>query len=113
MSSTDNGQSTPTALIIGASRGLGSAMAAEFLDRGWNVLGTVRDTTAHTPLHDLAGRATDASPSSTSTSTSPDNWHPCENASRNVGSTCSSSTQAPRTTNRPRSARFRQPISSR
>ncbi|MEU5590055.1 SDR family NAD(P)-dependent oxidoreductase [Streptomyces chrestomyceticus] len=57
MSSTDNGQSTPTALIIGASRGLGSAMAAEFLDRGWNVLGTVRDTTAHTPLHDLAGRA--------------------------------------------------------
>ncbi|KAA6212313.1 SDR family NAD(P)-dependent oxidoreductase [Streptomyces albofaciens JCM 4342] len=57
MSSTDIGQNTPTALIIGASRGLGCAMAAEFLDRGWNVLGTVRDTAAHTPLHDLAGRA--------------------------------------------------------
>ncbi|WP_258052859.1 SDR family oxidoreductase [Streptomyces sp. Ru73] len=32
-------------------------MAAEFLDRGWNVIGTVRDTTARTPLHDLADRA--------------------------------------------------------
>lgn len=43
-----------TALIVGASRGLGHAMAAEFLGRGWNVVGTVRDTTAHTPLHELA-----------------------------------------------------------
>jgi NAD(P)-dependent dehydrogenase (short-subunit alcohol dehydrogenase family) len=43
----------PTALIVGASRGLGHAMAAEFLSRGWDVIGTVRDVTAHTPLHDL------------------------------------------------------------
>ncbi|WP_030606255.1 SDR family oxidoreductase [Streptomyces sclerotialus] len=57
MSSTDTGQSRPTALLIGASRGLGHAMAAEFLDRGWSVIGTVRDTTARTPLHDLADRA--------------------------------------------------------
>jgi NAD(P)-dependent dehydrogenase (short-subunit alcohol dehydrogenase family) len=57
MSSTDTEQHPPTALIIGASRGLGHAMAAEFLDRGWNVVGTVRDTTARTPLHDLADRA--------------------------------------------------------
>ncbi|WP_030668120.1 SDR family oxidoreductase [Streptomyces rimosus] len=57
MSSTDTGRGTPTALLIGASRGLGQAMAAEFLDRGWDVVGTVRDTTAHTPLHDLADRA--------------------------------------------------------
>ncbi|MEV6825095.1 SDR family NAD(P)-dependent oxidoreductase [Amycolatopsis sp. NPDC051102] len=54
MSSTDQ---NPTALIVGASRGLGHAMAAEFLDRGWHVVGTVRDTDARTPLHDLADRA--------------------------------------------------------
>jgi NAD(P)-dependent dehydrogenase (short-subunit alcohol dehydrogenase family) len=29
-------------------------MAAEFLERGWNVIGTVRDATARTLLHDLA-----------------------------------------------------------
>ena len=39
-------------LIVGASRGLGHAMAAEFAGRGWSVLGTVR--TGATPLHDLA-----------------------------------------------------------
>lgn len=42
-----------TILIIGASRGLGLAMAAEFLQRGWNVVGTVQDG-ARTELHDLA-----------------------------------------------------------
>ncbi len=41
-----------TALIIGASRGLGLALAEEYLDRGWNVLGTVR--APGTKLHDLA-----------------------------------------------------------
>ncbi|RON51796.1 SDR family NAD(P)-dependent oxidoreductase [Pseudomonas frederiksbergensis] len=40
-------------LIIGASRGIGHAMAAEFLKRGWNVMGTVRGS-AKTQLHDLA-----------------------------------------------------------
>jgi NAD(P)-dependent dehydrogenase (short-subunit alcohol dehydrogenase family) len=44
-------------LIVGASRGLGHAMAAEFLDRGWDVIGTVRDTAARTPLHDLVDRS--------------------------------------------------------
>ena len=39
-------------LIVGASRGLGHAMAAEFALRGWRVLGTVRR--AGTPLHSLA-----------------------------------------------------------
>lgn len=47
---------TRTALVVGASRGLGHAMAAEFCDRGWNVIGTVRDTAVRTPLHDLADR---------------------------------------------------------
>ncbi|MET0188739.1 MAG: SDR family oxidoreductase [Pseudonocardia sediminis] len=41
-----------TALIVGASRGLGLALAEEFLARGWRVTGTVRGS-AHTELHDL------------------------------------------------------------
>ena len=44
----------PTILIIGASRGLGHAMAAEFLGHGWNVIGTVRAGSTGTPLHELA-----------------------------------------------------------
>ena len=39
-------------LLIGASRGLGYAMAEEFLKRGWHVVGTVRG--GKTRLHDLA-----------------------------------------------------------
>jgi NAD(P)-dependent dehydrogenase (short-subunit alcohol dehydrogenase family) len=42
-----------TILIIGASRGLGLAMAAEFLKKGWNVVGTVQGG-ARTELHHLA-----------------------------------------------------------
>lgn len=42
-----------TILLVGASRGLGFAMAAEFVARDWNVIGTVQGD-AHTPLHDLA-----------------------------------------------------------
>jgi NAD(P)-dependent dehydrogenase (short-subunit alcohol dehydrogenase family) len=49
--------STPDApksvLLIGASRGLGYAMAEEFMRRGWHVAGTVRGA-ARTRLHDLA-----------------------------------------------------------
>jgi NAD(P)-dependent dehydrogenase (short-subunit alcohol dehydrogenase family) len=45
------------ALIVGASRGLGCAMAAELLGRGWDVIGTVRDPAARTPLHELADRS--------------------------------------------------------
>jgi NAD(P)-dependent dehydrogenase (short-subunit alcohol dehydrogenase family) len=42
-------------LLIGASRGLGHAMVEEFLQRDWNVVGTVRGD-ARTRLHDLAER---------------------------------------------------------
>jgi NAD(P)-dependent dehydrogenase (short-subunit alcohol dehydrogenase family) len=56
--------STPTAaptgrsiLIIGASRGLGYAMAAEFAVRGWGVLGTAR--APGTPLHSLVAERPD------------------------------------------------------
>jgi Dehydrogenases with different specificities (related to short-chain alcohol dehydrogenases) len=41
------------ALIIGASRGLGLALAKEFLARNWSVIGTVRQESG-TALHDLA-----------------------------------------------------------
>lgn len=42
-----------TILIVGASRGLGHALASEFLTRGWSVIGTVRGD-GRTQLHDLA-----------------------------------------------------------
>jgi NAD(P)-dependent dehydrogenase (short-subunit alcohol dehydrogenase family) len=45
-----------TALLVGASRGLGYAMAEELLRRDWNVVGTVRGP-ARTQLHELAERS--------------------------------------------------------
>ena len=45
-----------TVLIIGASRGLGCALAAEYLPRGWQVPATVRGT-RHTGLHALAAKS--------------------------------------------------------
>ena len=42
------------ALIVGASRGLGLALAEEYLRRGWQVTATVRGT-RRTALHELAG----------------------------------------------------------
>ena len=47
-----------TALIVGASRGLGLALAAEYLKRGWQVIATVRGS-ARTPLHELKAEAGD------------------------------------------------------
>lgn len=54
MASNQANPSTSTVLIVGASRGLGLAMAAEFLGKGWNVVGTVRAGKARTKLHELA-----------------------------------------------------------
>jgi NAD(P)-dependent dehydrogenase (short-subunit alcohol dehydrogenase family) len=45
---------TKSALIIGASRGLGLGLVREYLSRGWEVTGTVRGS-ARTPLHELGG----------------------------------------------------------
>jgi NAD(P)-dependent dehydrogenase (short-subunit alcohol dehydrogenase family) len=45
----------PSALIIGASRGLGLALADEYLRRGWDVVATVRGQ-AKTGLHDLRAK---------------------------------------------------------
>jgi NAD(P)-dependent dehydrogenase (short-subunit alcohol dehydrogenase family) len=52
-SMNDSTPSTPSILLVGASRGLGHAMAGEFVKRGWNVVATVRGHT-RTELHDLA-----------------------------------------------------------
>jgi NAD(P)-dependent dehydrogenase (short-subunit alcohol dehydrogenase family) len=49
-------QHTRTALIVGASRGLGLALVGELLVRGWHVIGTTRGST-RTPLHDQADRS--------------------------------------------------------
>jgi NAD(P)-dependent dehydrogenase (short-subunit alcohol dehydrogenase family) len=51
-----NSSSTKTALIIGASRGLGYAMAEEYLKHDWSVVGTVRGE-SRTKLHDLAAKS--------------------------------------------------------
>ena len=50
---TPSDQRPMTVLLIGASRGLGLAMASEFITKGWRVVGTVRGN-GRTQLHDLA-----------------------------------------------------------
>jgi NAD(P)-dependent dehydrogenase (short-subunit alcohol dehydrogenase family) len=49
---------TETALIVGASRGLGLGLARAYANRGWRVIGTVRGVTA-TGLHALADEIKD------------------------------------------------------
>jgi NAD(P)-dependent dehydrogenase (short-subunit alcohol dehydrogenase family) len=46
-----------SALIIGASRGLGLGLAAELKSRGWDVTGTVRDDTGASRLAAVGARA--------------------------------------------------------
>ncbi|AOR69629.1 3-oxoacyl-ACP reductase [Burkholderia stabilis] len=59
MQSTVSNQNAPTILLVAASRGLGLAMAEQFLNKGWNVTGTVRAGSGRTKLHDLADRFDD------------------------------------------------------
>jgi len=49
------GMTTKSLLVIGASRGLGLAIAEQYLERGWHVIATVRGS-ARTKLHDLGER---------------------------------------------------------
>lgn len=56
MTSTSH-KTSPTILIVGAGRGLGHAMAEEFLKKDWHVIGTVRPGAQRTRLHDLADAA--------------------------------------------------------
>lgn len=46
-------QKQKSALIVGASRGLGWGLAREYLRRGWQVVATVREGSADTALHAL------------------------------------------------------------
>jgi NAD(P)-dependent dehydrogenase (short-subunit alcohol dehydrogenase family) len=46
-------QHAPTLLLVGASRGIGLAMAKEFMKKDWHVIGTVREY-GRSGLHDLA-----------------------------------------------------------
>ena len=57
-------------LIIGASRGLGLAIAQTYLERGARVVATARDN-SHTKLHDLLMRWDARLKSRSSTSTFP------------------------------------------
>jgi NAD(P)-dependent dehydrogenase (short-subunit alcohol dehydrogenase family) len=56
MASNSSEQLARTILLIAASRGLGLAMAEEFLKKGWNVVGTVRAGSGRTKLHPLADK---------------------------------------------------------
>ncbi|KVC17807.1 3-oxoacyl-ACP reductase [Burkholderia diffusa] len=56
MQSTASNPKTPSILLVAASRGLGLAMAEQFLDKGWHVTGTVRAAAGRTQLHALAER---------------------------------------------------------
>lgn len=44
-----------TALVVGASRGLGLGLARELSAQGWSVIATVRDTSRATELQAIAG----------------------------------------------------------
>jgi NAD(P)-dependent dehydrogenase (short-subunit alcohol dehydrogenase family) len=58
-------------LLIGASRGLGFALAEEYLKRGWHVVATERDSTT-SKLHDLLRAAQDRLEIATIDITDPD-----------------------------------------
>ncbi|WP_327064671.1 SDR family oxidoreductase [Kitasatospora sp. NBC_01302] len=57
MSAPTPNQTPPTVLIVAAGRGLGHAIAEQFLAKGWQVIGTVRPGSPRTRLHDLAETA--------------------------------------------------------
>ncbi|MFC0633558.1 SDR family NAD(P)-dependent oxidoreductase [Brevundimonas balnearis] len=44
-----------TALVVGASRGLGLGLVEEYLSRGWRVVATVRDDAGEAALQELPG----------------------------------------------------------
>jgi NAD(P)-dependent dehydrogenase (short-subunit alcohol dehydrogenase family) len=53
-----SGEERKSALIIGASRGLGLGLSLELLKRGWNVTATVRSATGGTGLEEYHERVT-------------------------------------------------------
>jgi len=59
MPPTGNNHTNPTLLLIAASRGLGLAIAEEFLKRNWNVVGTIRPESNRDRLDELRARFED------------------------------------------------------
>ena len=59
MLSMRQNDTSPTLLLIAASRGLGLAMTEEFLKRNWNVVGTVRPESSRENLDELRVRFPD------------------------------------------------------
>ena len=59
MPSTRQNNTSPTLLLIAASRGLGLAIAEEFLKKNWNVVGTVRPESSREKLDELRIRFPD------------------------------------------------------
>lgn len=57
----DSTTSPPSTPLVGASRGLGHAMAEELVKRGWRVVGAVHGD-ARTELHNMADRHPDRHP---------------------------------------------------
>lgn len=53
----NNAKQVASILLIAASRGIGLAMAEEFVQKAWNVTATVRAGSGRTKLHDLADRS--------------------------------------------------------
>jgi len=100
-----------TVLLIGASRGLGLAMAEEYLNHGSRVVATVRSA-QRTELHDLPDTAAGRLEIEHIDITVPSTSSTCTTASPRAPSICCSSTpalrkQTPRTpspTSQPRSS---------
>jgi NAD(P)-dependent dehydrogenase (short-subunit alcohol dehydrogenase family) len=99
-----------TVLLIGASRGLGYAIAAEYLERGSQVVATVRGP-ERAALHDLQETAVGGWRSGTSTSTRRSRSKLFATGSVPANSISSSSTRASPTARR-RPPRTSQPRSS-
>jgi NAD(P)-dependent dehydrogenase (short-subunit alcohol dehydrogenase family) len=102
---------TPSILLVAASRGLGLAMAEQFLNHGWHVTGTVRAGSGRSKLHDLAERVGARLDIETLDICEPAQLARCARACRGGASTCCSSTRA-RATIRPRRSAKSRPTSS-
>ena len=59
MDSMGQNHTNPTLLLVAASRGLGFAIAEEFLYRNWNVVGTIRPESNRNRLDELRARFED------------------------------------------------------
>jgi len=84
-------------LLFGASRGLGLAIAEEYLKLGWRLVATVRSGSG-TALHDLVGKADGRLVIEVVDITDPARLQPYMDALGQSDLTCCSSMRASRTT---------------